>query len=227
MNPTNPSPVSRRRWQFSLRGLLLVALFVAMGFALLATARRLRQAEATVADYRRQYGILEVSDPTAMQAVALWTGEPNHWRYRVYFPRGRYDICCATSGIPADGLPQRKSALNADFEGIVEISAAAYKDPQDGAWKYALSSQGPQGGYSTSVAMSVAPPDEAMSELGSCVDRSTGVVTATPQQPLVLLRKRIVKSPATTISHSKEYGGILLWLSRTGPWRGDHTTRGF
>jgi hypothetical protein len=48
----------------------------------------------------------------------------------VHFPPGRYDICYATAGIPSLGLPKHVHGWNADFGGLVEISAAAYKDPQ-------------------------------------------------------------------------------------------------
>jgi hypothetical protein len=73
--------------------MLLFVLLVAMGVSLFVTGRRFRQAEAELAEYRREYGILKVENPTMLQAVAVWTGEPNHWRWRVHFPRGRYDIC--------------------------------------------------------------------------------------------------------------------------------------
>jgi len=50
------------RWQFSLRGLLLFVLLASMAMSLFVTARRLLRVEATLADYRREYGILDVEE---------------------------------------------------------------------------------------------------------------------------------------------------------------------
>ncbi len=222
--PTVPN--TKLRWyQISLRTLLLLVLLVAMGLALFVTGRRFRDAEAELAEYRREYGILKVENPMTLQAIALWTGEPNHWRWRVYFPSGRYDICFATSGIPTSGLPKPARGWNADFAGVVEISVAAYKDPKDGVWRYAISSHGSDGGSETYADMSVIPSDEGMSESNNSVDRGHGPVIVSSDEPLVLLRKRAVKMNVRQMDSVKAYDGLMLWIRRTGDWRGDHSSR--
>jgi hypothetical protein len=227
-----PQPEPNRgrlgRWQFSLGGLLLFVLFVAMGLSLFVAVRRAWQAEAELADYQRQYGILKVEDLTELQAVAVWTGEPNHWRWRVYFPRGRYDICYATEGIPANGLPSRISGCNADFEGLCEISVAAYRDPKDGVWKYALSSHGPHVGVTLYPTMAISPPEEGASEENGTLDRDHSPTIAAPDEPFVLLRKRAVragKNGVSSMNSTSAYDGLAVWIRRTGPWRGDNSTR--
>jgi hypothetical protein len=233
-----PNRGSVGRWQFSLGGLLLFVLFVAMGLSLFVAVRRTwqaearlaeyrRQAEAELADYRREYGILKVENPTKLQAIALWTGEPHHWRWRVHFPRGRYDICCATAAIPFGGFPTSMRGCNADLTDIGEISVAACKDPKDGAWRYALSILGMGGGWETHTDMRVTPPEESMSESNDSVDRDRGPVTVSPNEPLVLLRRRAVKQGTKQMDSLKAYDGLMLWIRRTGPWRGDHTVRGW
>lgn len=164
------------RVQFSLRGLLLFVLLIAMATALFVTGRRLRQAEAELAKYRREYGILEVKDSAMLQAIALWTGEPRHWRWRVHFPRGRYNVCFATIGIPAGGIPAPAGELNSDFTGVVDISVSAYKDPKDSSWRYAITS----GGYQRYADMPVPPLTRAR---GRRMDRSIGATAPLSSRP--------------------------------------------
>jgi hypothetical protein len=212
------------RWQFSLRGLMLFVLLVAMTLSAFVTGRRLLQAEAELAEYRRTYGILKVADSTRLHAVALWTGEPNHWRWRIHCPPGRYDLCFTTSGIPASGLPKPKRGWNTDFAGMVEVSVAAYKDPKDGVWRYAVSS----GGTGSYVDMSISPPDESMSNYGSSILVGDDPTIVSPNEPLVLLQKRAVKrgkQGVTEMNDSEPQDGLMLWVRRTGKCQGDHFVR--
>ena len=180
---------------------LLFVLIVAMGLSLFVTGRRFKQAETELAEYRREYGILKIADnPTKLQAIALWTGEPNHWRWRVYFPPGRYDLCYLTTGIPENGLPKPKGGSNADFSGLVDVSVTAFKDPKDGVWRYAIANKGSQGGNETYVDLSVIPDDEGMSESNGSVNRDNVPVIVSTNEPLVLLRKRVVKMGETEMS---------------------------
>ena len=105
----------------------------------------------------RNYGILKVEDPTMLQAIARWTPEPNCWRWRVHFPPGRYDLCCATTGIPADGLPKPQAGFTQDFSGSVDVSAAIYKDPQSGVWRCEISANGTGNSPEVSAAL-IHPP---------------------------------------------------------------------
>ena len=110
-----------------------------MAMALFATWQRLRQAEAELAEYRREYGILKVENPKMLHAIPLWTPDPDCWRWRMHFPPGRYDICYATTGIQAEGLPKPEGGFTGDFSGPVAVSAAIYKDPRNGLWKCRIS----------------------------------------------------------------------------------------
>jgi hypothetical protein len=199
--------------------LLLFVLLVAMGLSLFITARRLRQAEAELAEYRREYGILRVENPTKLQAIALWTGEPNHWRWRVYLPQGKYQISYTTTGIPVNDLPTAHGGWDVDSQNLadpVDISLAAYKDPKDGVWRYAVSSQSPRGdGEEDYVDMSAAPADEGNSECIGGVDRANGPVVVSPDKPLILLRKLTSRKGVNVIS-PKSNAGLMLWIRRTG-----------
>src|SRR5512141_2897072 len=107
-----PASASRLfRLQFSLRELLLFVLLVAMALALFTTGWQLHQAKTELAEYRQEYGILKVDDPTTLSAAACWTGEPGKWRWKLHFPPGRYDLPYATTGIPQTGLLDRMGGM--------------------------------------------------------------------------------------------------------------------
>jgi hypothetical protein len=198
-----------------------------MGMSLFVTARRYRRVEAELAEYRREYGILKIENPTKLQAIALWTGEPNHWRWRVYLPRGEYKISYATTGIPVNGIPTPNGGWDVDSQDLanpVDVFLAPYKDSRDGVWRYAVSSRSPGGeGEEDYVDMSVAPADEGNSGW-TAVDRANGPVFVSPDKPLVLLRKLTSRKGVYVIG-ALNNDGIMLWIRRTGEWRGDHASR--
>jgi hypothetical protein len=200
------------RWQFSLRGLLLFTLLVAMACALFTTGRRLRQAEAELADYRREYGILEVENPAMLCAVAAWTAEPTQWRWKVHFPPGKYEVGYATSEIPYDGIPAPQGGIAGDFSGPADVSAAVYKDPRDGEWKVAIAVGG-EGTTGTVWGRLM----EARSSETSGVRWNNPPTIISPDKPLVLLRKRVGKKGKNGlehISHTETSDGLMLWIRR-------------
>ena len=201
------------RWQFSLRELLLFVLLVAMGLSLFVTARRFLRAEAELAEYRREYGILKVENPTMLHAVARWTPEPGQWRWRVHLPPGRYDLCWRTTGIPADGIPKPEHGDTQDFAGFTDVSVAAYKNPQDGAWRYAISF----GCVTSYREMPVSLPNEVGYSYDGVLWGKDPVIVS-PREPLVLLRKRLMIRDKSG-SHSaglESADGLMLWIRRVG-----------
>ena len=212
------------RWQFSLRELLLFVLLVAMALSLFVTGRRFLRAEAELAEYRREYGILKVENPTMLHAVARWTPEPGQWRWRVHFPPGRYDLCWRTAGIPAEGLPIPKPqrGLTADLAGFGDVSVVAYKDPRDNVWKYAITVGGVAGGGSFTNTTYTTMPVNLPNELGSStsgVQWGQDPVIVSPQEPLVLLRKRLAtkkKNGSISVTTVELADGLMLWIRRVG-----------
>jgi hypothetical protein len=202
------------RWQFSLRGLMLFVLLAAMGMALFTTGWKLLRAERELADYRREYGILNVENPAMLCAVARWTPEPGQWRWQVHFPPGRYDVCYATAGIRGDGFPKPLGGLTSDFAGDATVSTAFFKDPKNGRWVCSFRAGGT--GISCDVSDAVVnPPASSISG----VQWNQEPAIASPRIPLVLLRRQIgtrQKDGSISMSGLQPTDGLMIWIRRVG-----------
>ena len=75
---------SRWRFQYSLRLLMLFALFFAMAVSCLTMYWWMRKAEDALIYYRSLAGHLKVDDENLFYAIALNSNEPNTWRWRIY-----------------------------------------------------------------------------------------------------------------------------------------------
>ena len=133
-------------------------------------------------------------------------------------------MCVATTGISHSGLPSPQSGLNADFADLVEISVAACKDAQGGVSRYFVSIDQSHDGIVEHGGMSVTPTDEGWLESTERLAPRRGPVIVSPDAPLVLLRKPTIESGVNGMSRMPGYDALMLWIRRTGPWRGDHTT---
>ena len=205
--PAAPGGRKIGRWQFSLRGLMLFVLLAAMGMALFTTGWQLLRARKELAEYRREYGILKVDNPAMLCAVARWTPEPGQWRWQVHFPPGRYNVCYATAGIPGDGFPKPLGGLTSDFAGDATVSAAFFKDPKSGKWVCSFYAGGASISHDVSDAV-VNPP--ALSISGVQWNQEPAI--ASPQTPLVLLRRQTERSKRTARSPC----GPCPWAVQTG-----------
>jgi hypothetical protein len=241
-------PTPRRalgRWQFSLRGLLLFVLLTSMAMSLFVTARRWRHAEAELADYRQEYGILNVEEnPTKLQAVARWTEKGSYqWKWRVYFPPGKYELCSSTYDIPGNGFPHgfpqgpkfgdRQepdgrcyiSSRSQPFHG--DIAAALYKDPGDGAPKLRLSSSydsdsGSESSESISSVGSLIVGDQSELDI-SGVRWSDDATAVSPEAPLVLLNASPVLSG---LPDNQRWNGLMIWIHRVDEAKGGPQSAG-
>jgi len=98
---------SRLRPRFSLLTLLLLTTIVAMVTALWQQHPRYAPLRDEVRKLRNEVGSLTVDDPTKPHAIEVETGEPNHWRWRVYIPeQGNYRVHCYGDHIPKNGIPK-------------------------------------------------------------------------------------------------------------------------
>lgn len=113
-SPTKPQAAAR----FSLLNLVLLTTIVALGFGLLASARRNAQLDdrnrelaAQNKGFRNALGIFEVEDPAKIHAIRVPAEDNEPRKYRVYLPAGRrYTQYYKTSGIPEEGVPEGANA---------------------------------------------------------------------------------------------------------------------
>ncbi len=200
---------------------MLFVLLAAMGMALFTTGWKLRRAERELADYRREYGILNVENPAMLCAVARWTPEPGQWRWQVHFPPGRYEVCYATAGIKEEGLPKPMGWFTSDLSGDVNVSAAFLTDPKSGKWVCRIDA----GGMGTS-------PDVADALVNPTTSSTSGVqwnhepAVVSSKTPLVLLRRRVGKrnkNGSSSIVALEPTDGLMIWIRRVGEPDGSGT----
>ena len=197
---------------------MLFVLLAAMAVALFATGLRMRRAEAKLKDYQREYGILDVENPAMLHAVARWTPEPGQWRWQVHFPPGKYEICYATSEIPAHGFPKPGSWSRCDMSGEATFSTVVYKDPLSGRWTARFSVDG----STTSRSLSTCPMQAKMLEV-SGVQWNQPPAIISPDKPLILLRERIGKKQKDGSYQCSDLSdGLMIWIQRAGGASGGH-----
>lgn len=105
--------------RFSLLGLFALVTIVALAVSLYLTHGRLAKAEAEVSRLRKETGHLTIEDASQVHVIAVPTGDPFAWRWRVYLPGG-YDFgVFAQRGkfAPRGLLEQGVLAVNSRFGG--------------------------------------------------------------------------------------------------------------
>jgi hypothetical protein len=194
---------------------MLFVMLVAMALALFTTGWRLHRCETELDEFRREYGILKVDDPTKLSAVACWTPEPGRWRWKVHFPPGKYDIHCALSGIPESGLPgpEWKGGLcggPGDRDADVEVTV--YKAAKSGKWQCSIADGG------TTMFVDVPPSlmNAGQWQTGGVVWKGPPAVVS-PEEPIVLLRRRMgiaEKDGSYRVTLPDLCDGLMIWIQR-------------
>ena len=174
------------RWQFSLRGLMLFVLLAAMGMALFTTGWQLLRARKELAEYRREYGILNVDNP-AMPAP-LPAGRPNRANGDGKCISRRAGMMSAMPPPAFEGTDSRnRSAGSLATSPATRTSRLSFSETRKAASGFARFYAG---GASVSRDVSdavVNPP--ALSTSGVQWNQEPAIVS--PQTPLVLLQRQI------------------------------------
>ena len=135
-------PRSHRLTRFSLLTLVLLTTIVALGFGLLASARRNAQLNARNEqlaaenkEFRSELGIFEVEDPAKIHAIRVPTEGNQPHKYRVYLPTGyRYTQHYKVGEIPVDGVPAQTNATPVEpghYLFTVDIERQRYEGAGD------------------------------------------------------------------------------------------------
>jgi hypothetical protein len=211
----------RRRFRFSLFGLLALTLIVALAASNYVAYRRLQEVEPALEKLRNEVGELTIGDDRLLHAIAIPSFEDSTYRWRLHLPKGRkfYLHAVAGSKIPEGGLPRGASRdtfvsehILVPPDGEVLTTIAINKD-QQGRWRL-LASVASQSTFWKPL------PDELQSWLETPNSRSAfavarGKTISVPSgEPLVLLQvRKIRKLPGGGVTHEvRPTEGIAVWI---------------
>jgi hypothetical protein len=206
------------RFRFSLRNFFLF-LFVAylIGSNLFTALENKRLNEKLTESHRAheklqaELGLLVVSDPNKVHAVAVQTHESLTWRWRLHVPKGRrFRLFMATQEIPDNGFPPNQSSSNL-VEGDFTATAAIRKGHLD-KWMFRI--MYPSG--STGMAFSDEHSEWIVNHPGSSESQAgyNGSESANPGEPMVLLRFRAMQraSDGSSSSVAEPCDGVMIWI---------------
>jgi len=227
----------RLRPRFSLATLLLGVTMACLLAALAATSAKLRQvraelaaAQAQLAEYRVQFGYVDISDPSKLHAACIPTTTPWLWMWRVYVPaEGRWKLRFQTNQIEPHGF-------SGDLGGSMPLppgEGILYARVTRDAKRRLVFRVGQRGGSSCTYGL----PDDWLRRnpgwLPEGVFARSGTVVAEPNKPLVLLRFRATREEREKDGTGRVIrapdgptDGVLVWIT-AGSGRKPRSAGGF
>jgi hypothetical protein len=207
------------RFRFSLRSFFLFLIVACLIGSNLFTAREVNRLNEKLSESYRaneklqaELGLLVVTDPNKLHAVAVQTQESLTWRWRLHVPTGRrFRLFMATQEIPDNCLPTNHSSSGL-VEGDFTATAAIRKGHLD-KWMFRV--MYPSG--STGMAFSdersewiVNHPGSSESQAGSNDSESTN-----PGETMVLLRFRVMQraGDGSSSSVAEPCDGVMIWIA--------------
>jgi hypothetical protein len=214
-NVDSPQPVSkpaaRRRWQWSLRTLLLLTAAIAAWTAYYQVRRQSEIVRREIASMENVTRRLTVNDQQQFAAIKQQPMWHNDDRWQVYLPPGNaYRMKLVTREVDIDDFPEApwQSSIEA---GRHEIAYAYEYDTkaESGRLKVLVDGQ-------VVIEATEGPPWNPSIGFSSHNDSFERVVQKPLSQPLVLTRRRfMIPDPAGGGSSSSFKGpvsGVLLWI---------------
>ena len=220
---------SRRsiRPRFSLLAMLLTAAVLCLAVSHWNTSLQLAAARTELRKLRDQVGYVTIEDRTKFHAIALDSGEPDTWQWRLFLPKGaRYQWNMAYEDIPQHSPPPdgQVSAISNEpyWESENEVLVTARLRPADaGNWTLSVTSKigdsqnQMAGTYMTIPAEKIAWKSEVFSTEGRVIGfRGTEVYDASG--PIILLQERpCERQPDGTYQPANGPApGFMIWLSK-------------
>jgi hypothetical protein len=220
-------PPSKRRPRFSLLAFLLGTAAICLAVSHWHTSRQLATAQMKLRQLRDEMGYLTVDDRSKVHAVALDSGAPDTWQWRIFLPKGaRYKWNIACGDIPRDSPPAQA--------GVTSVSNEPYWTTENEALVTARLLQADEENWTLSVTSKIGgsrnqmsgatlkiPRDkiEWMSTVSSTdgqVIGSHGAAIRDPDGPIILLQRRACKRQPDG-SYQPSDGpmpGFIIWLSK-------------
>src|SRR5262245_6245067 len=140
-------PPSKLRPRFSLLSFLLASATICLGVSHWNTSRQLAAARLELRKLRDELGYLSIEDRTKFHAVALQSGEPNTWQWRLFLPKGTsYQWNMACEQIPQSSPPARAGITATSNEPYWETASevlvtARLREADNGNWTLSVTSK--------------------------------------------------------------------------------------
>lgn len=221
-----PSPLHSPsgRWRFSLRSAFLLILFVALFLSNTLTYERMHRAERELRILRNEAGHLTIDNRNLVHGIAVDTGAPLTWRWRLYLPKGRkYQWRAAWGPIPADGVPNPRCAMASNSmqggtTGLEALATVGLRRTENGDWALSISARCGATGSSLS-AVTFGIPDADLRPLREAhgIEESRlgsgGTQMRARREPVILLKRRVMERFPNGVQSSRDpMPGIMVWL---------------
>jgi hypothetical protein len=215
----------RYRLTYSLLGMLLLVLVVAVIIGYVVNAGRLHKAEQELQILRQEAGHLTIEDRTKFNAVTVPVEEPNTWRWRIFLPKGhRYSWQIATKDIPQNSLPKGgygSYSNGHDWETESEVLVTAMlRKTDEGDWRLAITPRIGDG-RNTFYGAAVTIPREDLAWMFKVsadgqVLAENGMVVRDPEGPFIFLQRRAseVLPDGTNQPSPNPMPGFMIWLQK-------------
>jgi hypothetical protein len=198
---------ARRRWQVSLRTLVLLMAAIAVWLTWSVNRRQNALLEARIRSMVPLAHELVVDDLGKIAVVKREESWMDDNRWEIFLPAGQYRLCLATRTVAEQGLAPVVSSKPITA-GRHDLSLDQKRDG-DG-WRVTA-------GWDGQALLTVAEPKEWDAGRGASSDPRFGVSEQVPaDRPVVLYRRRFMHETAkggstTPVGHTE---GILLWIER-------------
>lgn len=215
---------SNSRRSLSLLTMLLLVAICCLSISHFNTSRQLAESQRELRRIRDEVGYLTVEDETKVNIVALQTGDPNTWQWRLYIPKGaRYKWNVACEDIVLDSPTQKpnQGVSNEPYwESSNRVLVTARLIRNQGSDKCTLSvtskignSTHQMGGTSLRFSQDKLPS----SSIQRSIRGTNGTETVDPAGPIFLIQQRDVpEQDAITgqFINSQPTPGFMIWLSK-------------
>ena len=221
-----PALKSKFRPKVSLLSFLLAISLVAVGFSHWHNSRKLHFVTSELLKLRSEAGYITVEDKSKFHALAIESGDPNIWKWRLFIPKGtKYKWNIAGENIPQSTPPAKPGVSSISNEQYWEtdtnvLVTAHLKEIDSGDWILTVSSKiGNSKSQMGGVTLQI-PADKMkwMRTVSSFENREIGtreIAIRDPHGPIILLQKRpCEKKPDGSFKPSTgTMPGYMIWLS--------------
>ena len=221
-----PESKSNFRPRISLLSFLLGISLVAVGISNWQNSQRLQSMTSELLKLRSEAGYLTVDDKTKFHALAVESGDPNIWKWRIFIPKGtRYQWNIACENIPQSTPPAKPGTSSVSNEPYWEtdtnvLVTAQLKEADSGDWRLTVSSKIGDSRNQMGGATLKIPADQIkwIQTSGSNEIREIGshkIAIRDTRGPIILLQKRPCEKTSNG-RYSPSTGtmpGYEIWLS--------------